>query len=135
MQLKAELEMTIPSAPEQYERIFTEFERLAPGNGIELVIGAPEAAPALLSRLQERYGRGFDWLPLDRDGGAMRVALARREPDHRTISGFLGGDHHRLTEYWEEFLGAVQACARSYETLFTTEGSHRTSASRQLSRL
>ena len=128
-----ELKVSDLSAADQREGIFSAFERLVAGQTLDLLLSFPAGTPGLLAEFQDRYGQGFDWSPLDNKAGTFRVLVAKRTAEPRTISGFLGADHHRLTAYWEEFLEAVKACGLSYETLFTTEKGHRVAAVDRLS--
>lgn len=127
------LEVSDLSVADQRKGIFSAFERLDPGQSLDLFLSRPAGTPGLLAELQGRYGQGFDWWPLDNRAGAYRVLVSRRDAEPRTISSFLGADHHRLMGYWEEFLEAVKGCGLSYETLFTREEGHRASAVDQLS--
>jgi hemerythrin-like domain-containing protein/uncharacterized protein (DUF2249 family) len=127
------LEVSDLSAADQRKGIFSAFERLDPGQALDLFLSRPTGTPGLLAEFQDRYGNGFDWWPLDNRAGVFRVLVSKRKAEPRTISGFLGADHHRLTGYWEEFLDAVKFCGQSYETLFTTEEGHRASAVDRLS--
>jgi len=120
-----EFEFADVAATEPRERLFSAFERLISGQTLELLLSEPAQAPGLLAVLQDRYRQSFDWYPLDNNADSLRVLIAKRAGEPRTISGFLGADHTRLTGYWNEFLEAVKACAMSYETLFTTEEDHR----------
>jgi hemerythrin-like domain-containing protein len=132
MNPQVELEVSDLSA-DQREGIFSAFERLVAGQALELLLSNAAGTPRLLAEFQERYGQGFDWWPLDNRTDAFRVLIAKRGAEPRTVSGFLGADHHRLTEYWEVFLEAVKACELSYDTLFTTEKGHRVAAVDRLS--
>lgn len=120
-----ELKVADLSTAARSEGIFSAFDDLSPGQTLELVLGVPAEAPRLLAGFQSRYGHGFDWWPLDLRADAFRLLIAKRDTEQRTISGFLGADHHRLTRYWEEFVEAVKVCGLSYETLFTAEKGHR----------
>ncbi|SRR5579885_3150470 len=130
--MNPDIELTVAAA-EQTEQVFDALERLAVNHAMELTIAGSENVPAFLTALRQRRPDSLDWWPLEDAEDAVRVLVVRREPRPRSIAEFLGGDHHRLTGYWQEFLGAVQACARSYETVFTTESGHRTVAVRRLS--
>jgi regulator of cell morphogenesis and NO signaling len=125
MNPEVELEVSSLVVPSQRARIFTAFERLVAGQTLELLLSEPAEAAGLLAECQDRYEQGFDWWLLDNRPGAFRALIAKRTTEPRTISGFLGADHHRLTQCWEEFLEALKTCEQSYETLFTTEKGHR----------
>jgi len=112
---------------------FFAVEHLAAGQNLELLLSAGAGAPSLLAELQERYEQTFDWWPLNKTADGLRVLIVKRSAEPRSVSGFLGADHHRLTEYWEEFLQAAAACELAYDTLFTTEKGHRVSAVNRLS--
>ena len=134
MNPELELKVSDLTAAEQRERMFSAFNRVAAGQTLELLLSAPAAEVAgLLAEFQDRYGQGFDWWPVDNRFGAFRVRIAKRATEPRTISGFLGADHHRLTECWEEFLEAVKTCELHYETLFPTGKGHRVAAVDRLS--
>ena len=128
-----ELEVSDLAVAGQRERIYSAFDRLVPGQTLELLLSVPAQAPGLLAEFQERYGQGFDWWPLDNRAGAFRVLIAKRAAEPRTISGFLGTDHHRLTGCWDEFVEAVKTCELLHETLFTTEKGHRVAVVDRLS--
>jgi regulator of cell morphogenesis and NO signaling len=133
MKPEVELEVSDLSAADQRKGISSAFERLGAGQTLELDLTGPAGTPSLLAEFQDRYGQGFDWWPLDSRADAFSVLIAKRNAEPRTISAYLGADHHRLTRYWEEFLEAVKACGLSYETLFTTEKGHRVAAVQRLS--
>lgn len=133
MDPSVELEVASLAAAGQRERIFAAFDALAAGQSLELLLGVPDEAAALLSDLQSRYGHGFDWSPLDNRADGLRVLISRRAGEPRTISDFLGHDHQRLNSYWEEFLQAVDTCQMAYETLFVREKGHRAAAVDRLS--
>lgn len=133
MNPQVELEVSDPAATDQREPVFSAFDRLVAGQTLELLLSSPAGTPGVLAEFQERYGQGFDWWPLDKRADSFRVLISKRTAEPRTISGFLGADHHRLTGYWEEFLEATKACELSYETLFTTEKGHRVAAVDRLS--
>lgn len=128
-----ELEVCDLSTAERSEGIFSAFDRLVVGQTLELLLRVPAGGAGLLAEFQSRYGHGFDWWPLEDRDDTFRLLIAKRDTEPRTISGFLGSDHRRLTEYWEEFLEAVKACELSYETLFTTERGHRVTVIDRLS--
>jgi regulator of cell morphogenesis and NO signaling len=115
------------------EMVAAEFERLVSSQTLELLVHRPAMAPILLAELQSRYGPAFDWWPLEQRSDGLRIQISPREGLPRTISDFLGSDHHRLSGYWEEFLQAIKACEMSNETLFTAEKGHRLAASERLS--
>ncbi|MFZ0888536.1 MAG: hemerythrin domain-containing protein [Candidatus Binataceae bacterium] len=133
--MNPEFELEVPdlAAAGQRERIHSAFDRLVPGQTLELVLSVPAQAPGLLAEFQDRSGQGFDWWPLGNRAGAFRVLIAKRTVEPRTISGFLGTDHHRLTLYWDEFVEAVKTCELSHETLFTTEKGYRVAVVDRLS--
>ena len=93
----------------------------------------PAEAAGLLADFQNRYGQAFDWWPLENRVDAFRALIAKRTAQPRTISDFLGTDHHRLTECWEQFLEAVKTCELSYETLFIMARGRRFAAADGLS--
>ena len=133
MNPEVELEVSSLFEAAQRSRICTALERLAAGQILELLLNVPAEAAGLLAEFQDRFGQGFDWWPIDNRFDVFRVLVAKRATEPRTISGFLGTDHRRLTGYWEEFLEAVKTCELSYETLFTTEKGHRVAAVDRLS--
>lgn len=133
MSPELELEVSDLAAAGQRERIYSALDQLLTSRTLELLLSAPAQAPNLLAELQDRYGQSFDWWPLDNKTEALRVLIAKRAVQPRRISDFLGTDHHRLAERWEEFLAAVKTCELSYETLFTTGRGRRVSAADGLS--
>lgn len=133
MNPEVELEVSSLAVATQGARIFTAFDRLVAGQTLELLLSVPAEAADLLAEFQNSYGQAFDWWPLENRVDAFRVLIAKRGTEPRSISGFLGTDHHRLTECWEEFLEAVKTCALSYETLFTRGKDHRVAAADRLS--
>ncbi len=96
-------------------------EKLGEGESLELQIADGAAPAAVMAELVARHGNSFDWWMLD----ATRALVVKREGAPRTISAFLGADHHRLTRYWEDFIATVETCEMSYETLFRTEPGNR----------
>ncbi len=132
MRPEAEIRISEIMSPEEWKTISATFDGLTADGRMELLLSTPAAATNLLARFQESYGRRFDWWPIDQKGDELRVSITTRASEPRTIGGFLGSDHHRLTAYWEEFVAAVKACELAYETLFTTEGGHRTAAAERL---
>lgn len=133
MDPSVELEVASLAAPGQQAKLFAAFDRLAPGQTLELVFGAPPEAAQLVGELQTRYAHGFDWWPLYRKADRLGVLIARRDAKPRTIVDFLGIDHQRLNTHWQEFLQAVESCQMAYETLFVREKGHRLAAIDQLS--
>lgn len=103
------------------QEIFSGFERLAAGQTLELVSSVPAGPECFLAEFQNRYGQGFDWWPLGNRSHASSVLVTKRTTEPRTISAFLGNDHHRLTERWDAFVEAVKVCEQSYENLFIAE--------------
>ena len=128
-----ELKVSDPSAAGERERIFSAFDGLVEGQTLDLVLSGHAHTLKLLAEFQDRCGQAFDWWPLGNRADAFWVLIGKRAAEPRTVSGFLGADHHRLTEYWEEFLGAIKVCELSYETLFTAEKDHRFAAIDRLS--
>jgi hemerythrin-like domain-containing protein/uncharacterized protein (DUF2249 family) len=134
MNPELELKISDLAAAEQRDRVFSTFNRLAAGQTLTLVLSVPAAEVAgLLAELQDRYRHGFDWWPLDNKFGALQVLIAKRASGPRTISEFLGADHHRLTGYWDEFLEAVKTCELHFETLSPTGRGHRVASVDRLS--
>jgi regulator of cell morphogenesis and NO signaling len=119
------LELSDVATTEHRERIVSAFNRLVVGQTFELLLGVPAQASGLLEDFQKRHGQSFDWWPFGVNANGLRLLIAKHAPEPRSISGFLGIDHSRLTGYWNEFLAAVKACAMSHEALFTTEKDHR----------
>ncbi|MGC1678447.1 MAG: hemerythrin domain-containing protein [Candidatus Binataceae bacterium] len=111
----------------QRQEIFFGFDRLAASQTLELILNASADLECFLAEFQDRYGQGFDWWPLGNRSHASSVLIAKRTTEPRTISAFLGNDHHRLTERWDGFVEAVKVCEQSYENLFTAEKGHRMS--------
>jgi hemerythrin-like domain-containing protein len=132
MDPSVEFEVASLAAPGQRAKIFAAFDGLAPGQTLELVLGAPPEAAQLLTEFQARYAHGFDWWLLYRKADALGVLIGKRDGKPRTIVDFLGSDHQRLTAYWQEFLQAVEACRMAYETLFVREKGHRVAAIERL---
>lgn len=97
------------------------FFRLAPEAGFEL-IAPPSQARAILTELRERAPNRYEWWPLAADAASTRVLVVRRTRDEaRTVSDFLGADHHRLTELWRAFLSTVESCEQWHEAQHTLE--------------
>ena len=120
-----ELTVSGPLVTSRREAVLAAFEGLISERALEVLLSVPEEAASLLSDFQFRYRQGFDWSPLDKKTDGLRVLVTKRGAQPRTISSFLGTDHHRLTGYWEEFLGRITACELSYETLFRRQDGHR----------
>ncbi|HYB90615.1 MAG TPA: hemerythrin domain-containing protein [Candidatus Binataceae bacterium] len=133
MNSEIEIEVTDLSAPDQRERVFSAVERLPAGQTLELLLRAGAGAPRLLAGLHERYGQSFDWFPVNNTADGLRALIAKRTAEPRSITGFLGADHHRLNEYWDEFLRAAAACEVDYDALFTRREGQRFSATDRLS--
>jgi hemerythrin-like domain-containing protein len=127
--MNPELKIEISDLEEakQRQEIFSGFERLAAGQTLEIVLSVPADPECFLAEFQGRYGQGFDWWPLGNRSHASSVLVAKRTTEPRSISNFLGNDHHRLTELWDAFVEAVKVCEQSYENLFTAEKGHRVS--------
>lgn len=85
------------------------FERLAPGDCLE--VAARRQPGPLFFELQNHYGPGFYWWPLERGPLVWRVMLSK--PAHGaqpTVASIMGADHYRLHELWRQFELAVELC-------------------------
>ncbi len=94
---------------ERRVEIFGAFDSLGAGEALELVVRDEPSAAGLLAAFEERYANGFDWWPVDRRGDVCRVWIRKRAAgEPRAIASFLGADHQRLAELWDEAMGAIE---------------------------
>lgn len=90
-------------------RALEAFERLSPGDSLEIVTKRREGQ--LVADLQARYGTGFYWWPLERGPVVWRVILAKpalNAPE--TVAAMMGADHLRLCGLWGLPERAAELC-------------------------
>jgi len=120
---KIEVPETLGS--ERKRQIMAAFDDLAADHAIELLIHDSPQAGLLLGEFQSRYGQAFEWWPFERPGEGVRALIARYDgAQPRTLSDFLGADHHRLTELWDGFIKIERTCAFGHETMHTLDAHH-----------
>ncbi len=91
------------------ERALEAFERLSPGDSLEIVTTEPVGK--LVADLQARYGTGLYWWPLERGPLEWRVILAKPALEApATVAAVMSADHLRLRQLWAELERAVKLC-------------------------
>ncbi len=109
MNALARLDIFDSPPSESLERVLEAFDRLGAGQGVELVTGY-DAKP-FLNELREKYSGGFDWWRLEQGPELWRVKIVKRDNTEAwSITDFLGVDHHRLADLWQDCMQGVQAC-------------------------
>jgi hemerythrin-like domain-containing protein/uncharacterized protein (DUF2249 family) len=94
---------------ERRAEIFGAFDSLSVGQALELVVRGGPLDPRLLADFEDRYANSFDWWPVDCRADVCHVWVRKRAAgEPRAIASFLGADHQRLTELWDEAMGAIE---------------------------
>lgn len=91
------------------ERTLEAFERLSPGDSLEIVTTEPMGK--LVAELQALHGISFYWWPLERGPLTWRVILAKPALDApASVTAAMAADHLRLRELWSRLARAIKLC-------------------------
>ncbi len=91
------------------ERVFEAFDGLRAGQSVELVTSY-DPKP-FFDEFRQKYSGGFHWWRLEQGPELWRVKIVKRDNTEAwSITDFLGVDHHRLAELWQDCMQGVQAC-------------------------
>ncbi len=125
MEVVTTIELPEILSAEKNQGVFKAFEALAAGHALALVMDNLSTAQPLLGEFQDRCGEGFEWWPFQWPGRKSRVLISRYTGSTpRTMSDFLGADHHRLTALWNGFVRTERTCAMGHETMYTLDPHH-----------